>query len=196
MYRQQSLLRFFNKDTIQIVNNQEENTEVKTEHIVNREDDTLICFTDGSCINNGKSNAIGGYGVVWPDNSNYNVSIKLNCKKITNNVAEYYALLHAYHTANTIDPTQKKKLIVYTDSELLIKSMTRWLNDWKRNNWCKSNGKGISNMNLVKKLDSCMSERTTIFRHVKAHTGKNDWESYHNDQADKLAKRSYFKKLK
>ena len=38
-----------------------------------------------------------------------------------------------------------------------------------------------------------MQIRKVLFRHVKAHTGNNDWESRYNDKVDKLAQNCLIK---
>jgi hypothetical protein len=37
-----------------------------------------------------------------------------------------------------------------------------------------------------------MKKRRVSFKHVRAHTGKKDWESINNDLADKMAKTAAF----
>lgn len=49
----------------------------------------LIIFTDGSCRNNGKSNACAGYGVLYPNKEYENVSEPFTIKPITNQRANY-----------------------------------------------------------------------------------------------------------
>jgi ribonuclease HI len=59
---------------------------------------------------------------------------------------------------------------------------------WKTRGWKTSQNKPIANKDLVEQLDYNMSQRPIRFRFVKAHTNKKDWESTHNDMADKLAR--------
>lgn len=149
---------------------------------------TLIVFTDGSARNNGKKNALASYAVVWPFHEDYNTADILPENELhTNNRGEYYAVINALDIACLIDPLMKKTLIVYTDSQLLINSLTLWLLQWKKNNWKKSDGEVISNLDLVKLLDEKIKLRNVVFRHVRAHTGENTWEARWNDIVDKLA---------
>jgi len=151
-------------------------------------DKTLICFTDGSCINNGRKYAKAGYAVVWPYHPELDISIKLNDTINTNNRAEYHALIKAFEQAREIDPTYTKTLLVYTDSMLLINTITKWRFLWKKMGWKKADGDIISNKDLVIILDNNLSLRNTQLKHVLAHTGKSNWESIWNDKVDKLAK--------
>jgi ribonuclease HI len=147
----------------------------------------IVCFTDGSAINNGKPNARGSYAVVWPDYPEYNVSACIP-QPATNNRAEYSGVIAAFDQADLIDPTRTRPLHVHTDSQLLVYSLTKWLPGWKARGWIKSDNKPVLNKDLLLILDQKMKERKAEFRHVKAHTGLNSWEAIHNDHADKLAK--------
>lgn len=152
-------------------------------------------FTDGSCIQNAKNkkNRPAGYACVFPEHPQYNYGAKLEGPVKTNNRAEYMACIKAFEIANTIDPTKTKVLCVYTDSELMINSLTKWLTGWKAKGWKKSDGSPVLNVDLLKIMDIEKQKRVTIFKHVKAHTGKTDWQSVHNDMADKLAKSAALK---
>jgi ribonuclease HI len=47
---------------------------------------------------------------------------------------------------------------------------------------------------LLKVLDELLKKRKVVFKHVRAHTGKKDWESINNDLADRMAKTAAFAK--
>lgn len=152
------------------------------------DNNSLIVFTDGSARGNGRANAVAGFAVVWPYHQEFNFSSRLEKNELhTNNRAEYHALLYAFKQADIIDPDNKKTLIVYTDSMLLINSLTQWVFNWKRNDWRKSDGEIIANIDLVKELDANMSRRKISLKHVNAHTGKKTWEAIYNDMVDKMA---------
>jgi ribonuclease HI len=151
-----------------------------------KSDNKLIVFTDGACSQNGTRHAKAGYAVVWPYNRELDTNKRLIGIDQTNNRAEYSALIEAQNIADYVDPSQQKPLYVYTDSQLLISSVTKWMADWKKNNWIKSDKKPVLNQDLLKKIDS--NPRPLIFKHVRAHTGKRDWESIYNNEADRLAR--------
>jgi ribonuclease HI len=94
----------------------------------------LICFTDGSCRNNGKPNAIASYAIVWPFHPELDYATRLEGKVQTNNRAEYQAVISALEQSVLLDPGYSKTLIIYTDSMLLINSVTQWMHNWKKNN--------------------------------------------------------------
>lgn len=163
----------------------------ETEDIKVNDNTNIICFTDGACIHNGKKYAKGSWAAVFPFNTQYNTSGKLNDGVVaTNNRAEYTALIKAFQQADKIDPQYRKSLTVYSDSELLIKSITNWLKNWKRNNWKKSDGNIVLNKDLLMIIDYHMSKRNLFMSHVRSHTGKQDFKSIWNDKADELAKQA------
>lgn len=174
------------KNTTNFQSKNTKKDEVKTTPIM------INVFTDGSCIQSSKNkaNRPAGYACVFPEYPSFNYSAKLEGKEKTNNRAEYTACIVAMNIANKIDPKKTSILYVHTDSELLINSLTKWLTGWKSKNWKKADGSPVKNVDLLKILDEHMKHRVVIFKHVKAHTGKNDWASIHNDLADRLAKKA------
>ena len=156
-------------------------------------DNCLICFTDGACKFNGKKNAISSFAVVWPEHPEIDHCEVVKGDHHTNNIGEYMAAICAFNQANILDPNRVKTLIIYTDSMLLINSLSNWIHGWKKNDWRKSDGEIIKNLEIVKELDRLMQIRKVLFRHVKAHTGNNDWESRYNDKVDKLAQNCLIK---
>jgi ribonuclease HI len=153
---------------------------------ISQQEDRLVVFTDGACSCNGSRHARAGYAVVWPNRRSLDTCKRLTGLEQTNNRAEFMALLEAQKIADRIDPSRERPLYVYTDSELLINSVTKWLPGWKRNDWKKSNRKPVLNQDLLKGIDA--NPRPLIFKHVRAHTGRRDWESMYNEEADRLAR--------
>lgn len=153
----------------------------------------IAAFTDGACVGNGKAGARGAYAVVWPEYPHLDKALKLPTAdglKHTNNRAELAAVILAIDIANEhIDVDKTKTLIIYTDSQLTIKSMTEWLPKWKRSGWKKmTDGKPVANVDLLSKLDGLMKDRKVAFRHVRAHTKAITFEAVYNDKVDKLAR--------
>lgn len=156
---------------------------------INNNDNQLCVFTDGACLNNGKHNARAGYAVIFPYLEHLNYSSKLYDKP-TNNRAEYIAIIKALEIVNEYDKSFKHKLHIYTDSELLIKSVTKWIKQWKRNGWKTSKNKDVLNKDLLLILDNLLQMRKVEFIQVEAHTNRNDWVSKWNNIADKEAKKT------
>lgn len=165
---------------------QEEETETPT---VLEDERTLVCFTDGACVNNGKRTARASYAVVWPEHEELNMA-KLQddgCGH-TNNRAEMTAVINAIEQANKLDPSFTKQLIVFSDSTLIVNTISDWMWKWKERGWKKTDGNLASNLDLVMKVDELMKNRKVIMRHVKAHTKKKDWASNNNRLVDQMAR--------
>ena len=172
------------------VKEKEKTVESKSDKLF--KDNIINVFTDRSCIqsSNNKFNRPAGYACVFPEFPSYNHAAKLEGKEKTNNRAEYMACIMALKIADKIDPTMSNILYVHTDSELMINSLTKWLPGWKAKNWKKADGSIVKNLDLLKIFDELLKKRVVVFKHVKAHTGKQDWSSLHNDLADRLAKKA------
>lgn len=80
-------------------------------------------YTDGACSANGRSGARAGIGVYWGDDHHLNVSEPVS-GRATNNCGEIQAATRAMKQA--ID-NGVKKLVVNTDSQFVINSVTKWL---------------------------------------------------------------------
>jgi ribonuclease HI len=149
----------------------------------------LDVFTDGACSNNGKKNAVAAYACVWPDHPEMNEGhLVPSSEPQTNNRAEYKALHHALIQAYNLDKTFTKHLRVFTDSQLMVNSFTKWIHGWKQKQWRKADGQPVANLDLVKEIDEYMTHRQVIFKHVRAHTGGKSWEAVWNDKVDRLAR--------
>jgi ribonuclease HI len=154
--------------------------------------DALVVFTDGSALANGRKGARAGYAVVWPD---YDETMT-TCEAVpkdepqTNNRAEYYAAWRALRQAEDIDGSGMRTMYIYTDSQLLINSVTKWMSKWKKNGWRTATGGQVEHQDLLKGIDEMVQKRRVRWVHVDAHTGGSDWKSVWNDKADQLAKKS------
>jgi ribonuclease HI len=172
-------------------NKEKENDKIDDKNAkVNEPSKIINVFTDGSCIQSSKDkkNRPAGYACVFPEYPSFNYASKLGGKEKTNNRAEYTACIMALTICEKIDPKFQKILYVYTDSELMINSLTKWLPGWKAKNWKKADGSPVKNVDLLKLLEDLLKKRIVVFKHVRAHTGKKDWQSINNDLADRLAK--------
>lgn len=150
--------------------------------------DGIVAFTDGAAKGNGTKNARCGSAVVFPlaEHEHLNKSYTFP-PGATNNRAEYTAVQIAIEQADLYDPTKMKTLYIYTDSKLIIDSMTKWIKGWKKSGWIKSDGNAVLNMDILQRIDELSRFRTIIYRHVRSHTGLKDWASIWNDKVDKAA---------
>ena len=151
----------------------------------------IVAFTDGSCVNNGYENSTAGYAIAWPNEQFQSKGYKFKQDGVvpTNNMVEYMAAIVAIESVIHIDPDYTRHMYIYTDSQLLIDTVTKWMGTWKERGWKKrKNNRGeIKNLDLVKRLYDLTQDRTVYWGHIKAHTGMTDYFSTWNDIADKLA---------
>jgi ribonuclease HI len=149
--------------------------------------DALVVFTDGACKGNGSMNARAGYAAVFPNHPHLDISEPLIGETRTNNRAEYTGCIRALEQCEKEDPGLGKSVYMYTDSQLLMNTVTKWIRGWKNRGWKKNDGGPILNLDLVLKLDTLSMRRKIIWRWVPAHTGREDWMSIWNARADVCA---------
>ena len=146
---------------------------------------TAEIYVDGACRNNGHNNPQGGCGAYWGPYHPMNFSEKLEGDKQTNNRAELTAAIIGVSQAIRIG---LKSVQIVTDSRYVKEGITKWIIDWKRNNW-KTSEKSVKkrrdvlNKDLWVWLDSLRAQLQVEWKWVEGH--KND-ES--NLCADELAK--------
>jgi len=151
-------------------------------------DKIIKIFTDGSFKKLTKNTALCGYGVYFPNNEIKNIAKPFVKKPLTNQRAELYAI---YKSLKQIKKKKIKydEIIIYTDSEYSIKSLTVWNTNWENNDWKNAQGKPVMNQDIIKPIIKFLkkNENKIKFKHVRSHTGKQDFESLGNEMADKLA---------
>lgn len=146
----------------------------------------LYIYTDGSCINNGKKNALGGVGVHYSDPNISELSFKFDGQS-TNNKMELLAIYTAI--VNIINKVKNyQQIIIFTDSNYSISCLTKFIKGWIKNNWILSNGEPVKNKDLIEKIYLLLQQYDNItFEHINSHTGKQDVHSKGNARADQLA---------
>lgn len=158
-----------------------------TSNVMPHSADALVVFTDGACKGNGSANARAGYAAVFPNHPHLNISEPLRGETRTNNRAEYTACIRALEQCEVEDPSLGKTVYMYTDSQLLMKTVTQWIASWKKNGWKKADGGPILNMDLIVQLDRLSMRRKIKWQWVEAHTTRTDWRSEWNARADAAA---------
>lgn len=142
-----------------------------------------VVYCDGSSIGNGKASARAGWGVFFEDPSlhHLNESRRLPGTVQTNNRAELMAITRAIQLA----PNDGRELIIFTDSQYSIKTVTEWLPGWKRRNWITSQGEPVANKDLIVQLDRELCGRVPRpkLEYVPGHRGVEG-----NEVVDRMAK--------
>lgn len=173
--------------------NKLENSDIKIQSI----------YVDGASRGNGKIRMpISGYGVFYGANDKRNGAISLNqiddvhANKPTNQRAELFAIKHALiGIANEIAECNDKvttKYEIYSDSQYAQSCITKWCDDWMKNNWRTSQGKPVSNKDIISSVIPILNYINQYYNkhhfgdlqffHVRGHRG-----DYGNEMADRLA---------
>lgn len=142
-------------------------------------------YIDGSCINNGKENAVAGYGVYFKEDDKKNEYNRVEGKQ-TNNTGELTAFIRALE----ILKDENIRINIYTDSEYVIKCAGYYTARLSKNDWKTSTDKIPPNLKLLKKIHELMNKENKEnikLHHIKAHTNFEDEHSIGNYHADRLA---------
>ena len=138
-----------------------------------------IVYTDGSSLSN--PGACGAAFIILSDN----IVIRQRSIPIgegTNNIAELTAAIEALKEIKTLKPG---KILVYADSQYVVKGVNSWSKSWIKNNWRASSGKKVLNIELWKELIALATELNADFEWVKAHA-----DNEYNEKVDLLAKKA------
>lgn len=148
---------------------------VNSHEYLESDDERLLVYTDGGCINNPGP---GGYGAVIL----YEDSVKElsgGRRHTTNNRMEMMACIKALEYLEK----EKREIIVHTDSGYVVNAVNKgWLNSWVRNGWKKSNGTEVLNQDLWEDIVKHLKKLNVKFKWVKGHAGIK-----YNERCDELA---------
>ena len=133
-------------------------------------------YTDGSCIGNPGP---GGWAVIILDNKNEKI-ISGKKNNTTNNQMELLAPIKALSNFN-----KKKSFIIFTDSIYVKEGITKWIGNWKKNNWKTSKKKPVKNQKLWKKLDELVKFHDVKWEWIKGHSA-----NIYNNLVDELARKA------
>jgi ribonuclease HI len=135
-----------------------------------------LVWTDGACcVNPGPG---GWAAIVVPPDGGELVELSGGEPHSTNNRMEFSAAIYGLRSL----PAGSRACVV-TDSLLMLKSMTQWINGWKRRGWKTAGGDPVKNQDLVLALEAEIARHAQVRWHwVKGHAN-----SALNDRADGLA---------
>jgi ribonuclease HI len=142
----------------------------------------IYVYTDGSCIHNGKPNAKAGIGVYFAENDPRNVSRKFGGKQ-SNNTAELSAIIDVSDILKD-EINNNETIVICSDSQYAIRCCSTYGAKLASNGWTEEK----PNLELVKKAYNIYRNKYNVtFKHIFAHTGKQDRHSIGNDGADRMA---------
>lgn len=140
----------------------------------------VMIFTDGAA--RGNPEGPGGYGailqVVSADGTLHEKELSCGYKKTTNNRMELMAAIRGLEALN-----QPCQVTLYSDSKYLVDAFNqRWIDNWLKKGWVKSDKKPVKNVDLWKALLKAMEPHQVSFVWVKGHDGHTE-----NERCDVLA---------
>ncbi len=132
----------------------------------------IIAYTDGSAVVRGEMAGAGGFGTYFPKHlSGEAKAYSLGFKETKTGRMEISALYYAI-ASMPIKYNSKVVLIVYSDSEYVVKSFTEnRLTKWIRNGWRNSSG-NVKNRDLWEAVLTALNKRTYLtleMRHIRSH---------------------------
>ena len=144
--------------------------------------DEAVIWTDGAC--SGNPGPGGWAAIVIPHEGAEPVELSGGEKHTTNNRMELSAALEGLRSL-----PDGSKVVIVTDSQLMLNSMTKWLPGWKKKGWKTAAGTPVKNQDLLVALEAEVNRLGKVRWHwVRGHeTGAAfDYKAL-NDRADQLA---------
>ena len=136
----------------------------------------ISVYTDGSCLGN-PGNGGWAFLIVGDKNICYRTGFELNT---TNNQMELMAAIKALEFLD-----QHNDINLNTDSNYVKQGITKWIFNWKKNNWKTSFKKPVKNKELWEPLDELNLSKNINWIWVKAHNVDE-----FNNQVDILARKA------
>lgn len=95
----------------------------------------------------------------------------------TNNRMELLAAIRGLEAL-----TKPCDVLIFSDSQYVVKGVQTWLAGWKRNGWRKADKQPVLNVDLWQALDAQLGRHRVEARWVKGHAGHAE-----NERVDSLA---------
>ena len=133
-----------------------------------------IIYTDGACLGNPGN---GGWAaiIIEPTGEKQIVGCE---SSTTNNRMELKAVIEALKEIEV-----NSQVSLFSDSKYVIDGITKWIKNWKINDWKTTNKKEIKNLDLWMDLDKLTSKFKITWNWVKAHSTNE-----YNNKVDRLAR--------
>lgn len=136
--------------------------------------DIYQLYTDGSCLPNKR----GAWAYVVLKND---IKVAQDCagvRKTSSNRMEFLAAVMALRNV-PVDA----KVILWTDSKILIEAAQIKIPQWKNNDWRRLSGQPVIDLDVVVELEELMSTRNIEWRWVRGHSG-----NIYNELCDELCR--------
>jgi ribonuclease HI len=138
----------------------------------------IVIYTDGACKGNPGP---GGWGALLRAADGAEKELCGGEPDTTNNRMEMMAVIEALSALK-----RPCHVILFVDSQYVLKGMTEWLHGWKAKGWRTAAKQPVKNVDLWQRLDALVhqSEHRIEWQWVKGHAGDPG-----NERADALANR-------
>ena len=138
----------------------------------------IVIYTDGACKGNPGP---GGWGALLRAADGADKDLCGGAPETTNNRMEMMAVIEALSALK-----RPCHVILFVDSQYVLKGMTEWLHGWKAKGWRTAAKQPVKNVDLWQRLDTLVhqSEHRIEWQWVKGHAGDPG-----NERADALANR-------
>lgn len=131
-------------------------------------------YTDGGCLGNPGR---GGYAAILEFTNDY-IELSGGFRLTTNNRMELMACIAGLEALD-----QGYNVTVFSDSRYLVDGVTKgWVFTWKKNNWRRSNGALVENIDLWERILVLLRKHQVKFVWVKGHNGHPE-----NERCDQFA---------
>jgi ribonuclease HI len=131
----------------------------------------LEVYTDGS-----HKGHFGAWAFIILSKGKVLLEVSGRVEKTCSNRMEFQAAIEALKAL-----PKKSHAIFYSDSRILVDTMTLWKSDWKQYGWIKKNGRPIPNVDLIIELDFLSSSHELEWKWIRAHAGIT-----YNERCDEL----------
>ncbi len=135
--------------------------------------DVVKIYTDGACKGNPGP---GGWGALLRYKG-HEKELSGGERESTNNRMELMAVIRALESLK-----RPSEVLITTDSQYVMKGITEWIKNWKRNGWRTAAKKPVKNADLWQELDRFVEQHQVKWAWVKGHSGHAE-----NERADELA---------
>jgi len=138
-----------------------------------KEQNNLKIYTDGACKGNPGP---GGWGAILKFGNHIK---ELNGFSIetTNNIMELTAVIQSLKSVK-----KSCEIVITTDSNYVKNGITKWIHNWKKNDWKTANKQIVKNKEYWLELDMLAQKYKIEWKWVKGHSGHPE-----NERADQLA---------
>ncbi|QXN72664.1 ribonuclease HI [Rhodobacter phage RcZahn] len=129
----------------------------------------IVVYTDGGC--DARRGGVGAWAFIARIPGQPPLKRCEAVSDTTNNRMEMQAVIEALKVLEI-----GQKIVIYSDSEYVIKGATQWARNWVRNGWMTAGGSPVKNVEIWQELLALYQLHDVRFVHVKGHSGVEDNE--------------------